>query len=306
MRKTRFAWVGGLLIAAVLLGACGARPTPAQEGAVKDSYYGELPPAAPTMAPVPAPAQPDGGRGSAALVSDVEARKVIQTASLKITVKDTAAVLDAVQSLAKALGGYVVTSSAWRETEQLRAQVTLRVPADQLQTALQRIRAQAIKVDSESISGEDVTQEYTDIESRLRNLRATEKELLELLTTAREKTGKAEDVLAIFRELTQIREQIEMLQGRQQYLDTMTAMATISVDIWPEPLEKPIVEPGWKPLKTLRDAFRALTQTGQVLVDGIIWLIVYGVPVLAALAAPVVIIVWAVRRSRRRKAAPSQ
>lgn len=305
MRKTRFTWAIGLLLVAVLLGACGARTVPTQEGATQDSYYGEMPPVAPTMAPVRAPAQPDGRRGSAALTSDLEARKVIQTASLKITVKDTAAVLDAVQTLAKELGGYVVSSNAWRETEQLRAQVTLRVPADQLQTALQRIRTQAIKVDSESISGEDVTQEYTDNESRLRNLRATEKELLELLTTAREKTGKAEDVLAIFRELTQIREQIEMLQGRQQYLDTMTAMATISVDIWPEPLEKPIVEPGWKPLKTLRDAFRALTQTGQMLVDGIIWLVVYAVPVLAVIALPVMLVVWAVRRSRRRKAVPS-
>ncbi len=303
MLKKRFTWVIGLVLIAALLGACGARSVPAGEGVTKDSYYGERAPvAAPTIVPMPAQ-PPERGQSS---VTDVEARKVIQTASLKITVKDTAAVLDAVQSLAKELGGYVVTSNAWRETEQLRAQITLRVPADQLQTALQRIRAQAVKVDSESISGEDVTQEYTDNESRLRNLRATEKELLELLTVAREKTGKAEDVLAIFRELTQIREQIEMIQGRQQYLETMTAMATISVDIWPEPLEKPIVEPGWKPLKTLRDAFRALTQTGQVLVDVLIWLVVYGVPVLAVLALPVVIIVWAVRRSRRLKAAPKQ
>ncbi len=97
-----------------------------------------------------------------------------------------------------------------------------------------------------------------------------------------------------------------MLQGRQQYLATMTAMATINVDIWPEPLEKPIVESGWKPLKTLREALRALTQTGQVLVDGLIWLVVYGVPVLAIFAVPIVLIVWAVRRSRRRKASPAQ
>lgn len=302
MRNRRLIGIVGLVLAVAVLAACGAPSAPAQQGVTKDSYYGERAPvAAPTIAPMPAQ-PPYDGRSS---VTDVEERMVIQTASLKITVKDTAVVLDAVQSLAKELGGYVVSSNAWRENEQLRAQVTLRVPAGQLQTALQRIRAQAIKVDSESISGEDVTQEYTDNESRLRNLRATEKELLELLTTAREKTGKAEDVLAIFRELTQIREQIEMIQGRQQYLATMTAMATISVDIWPEPLEKPIVEPGWKPLKTLRDAFRALTQTGQTLVDGIIWLLVYVVPVLAVLAVPVVLIVWAVRRSRR-KAAPKQ
>jgi len=303
MGKRRFIWLIGLVTIAALLGACGARPAPSLE---EDTYRGEMPPvAAPTIAP--APAQPPyDGQSSIPRLTETQERMVIQTASLKITVKDTAAALDAVQSLAKELGGYVVSSNAWRETDQLRAQVTLRVPADQLQTALQRIRAQAVKVDSESISGEDVTQEYTDNESRLRNLRATEKELLELLTVAREKTGKAEDVLAIYREITQIREQIEVLQGRQQYLATMTAMATISVDIWPEPKEQPIVEPGWKPLKTLRDAFRALTQTGQALVDGIIWLVVYAVPVLAVIAAPVVLIVWAVRRSRRRKMAPSQ
>ncbi len=306
MAKRRFAWVIGLVVAAALLGACGARTVPSGEGTTKDTYRGEMPPvAAPTS--VPAPAQPPySGQSSIPSLAETQERMVIQTASLKITVKDTAAVLDAVQSLAKELGGYVVSSNAWRETEQLRAQVTIRVPAGQLQAALQRIRAQAVKVDSESISGEDVTQEYTDNESRLRNLRATEKELLELLTVAREKTGKAEDVLAIYREITQIREQIEVLQGRQQYLATMTAMATISVDIWPEPLEQPIVEPGWKPLKTLRDAFRALTQTGQTLVDVLIWLVVYGVPVLAVIAGPVVLIVWAVRRSRRRKAPASQ
>jgi len=303
MVKRRWVWVIGAVMVAALLGACGSPATPAQDGATKGTYGRELPPVAvPTMAP----AQPSGGSRAPASAAEAPDRKVVQTASLKITVKDTAAVLDAVQSLATELGGYIVTSNSWRESEQLRAQVTLRVPAGKLQTALQRIRAQAIKVDAESISGEDVTQEYTDNESRLRNLRATETELLELLTTAREKTGKAEDVLAIFRELTQIREQIEMLQGRQQYLDTMTAMATISVDIWPEPLEKPIVEPGWKPLKTLRDAFRALTQTGQTLVDALIWIVVYGVPVLVLIATPVVLIVWAVRRSRRRKAAPSQ
>jgi hypothetical protein len=194
-----------------------------------------------------------------------------------------------------------VNSTSWREGDQLRAQVTLRVPAGQIQDALKQIKARAIKVDNESISGQDVTQEYTDNESRLRNLRATETELLALLTTAREKTGKAEDVLAIFRELTSIREQIEMLQGRQQYLDTMTAMATISVDISPEPIEKPVVEPGWKPLKTLRDAFRALTETGKFIVDALIWLITYVVPVLAVIAAPIILVIWAVRRARRGK-----
>ena len=300
MNRNRWISIVGLLVVATLLAACGgASPAPeGDRGQTKDSYGG-----VPAQAPAPNLAPVDGRETTAGSAPYLQERKVVQTASLNITVKDTAAVLEFVQNLANQMGGYIVTSTSWRQDEQLRAQVTLRVPAEQLQTALKQIRDKAIKVDNESISGQDVTQEYTDNDSRLRNLRATEVELLELLTTAREKTGKAEDVLAIFRELTSIREQIETLQGRQQYLDTMTAMSTITADIWPEPLEKPIVEAGWKPLSTLREALRTLTQTGQAVVDALIWLLGYVVPVLAVIAAPIVLIAWAVRRARRKKSA---
>jgi hypothetical protein len=300
MKGKRWLSMMGVIVAVALLAACGAAAPASERGTTTDSSGGRVPAAAP--APTMAPSLPygDGGNKNEASLANPD-RKVVQTANLSITVKDTAAVLEFVQGLATQWGGYIVSSTSWREGDQLRAQVTLRVPAGQIQDALKQIKARAIKVDNESISGQDVTQEYTDNESRLRNLRATETELLALLTTAREKTGKAEDVLAIFRELTSIREQIEMLQGRQQYLDTMTAMATISVDISPEPIEKPVVEPGWKPLKTLRDAFRALTETGKFIVDALIWLITYVVPVLAVIAAPIILVIWAVRRARRGK-----
>lgn len=300
MNRKRWISIVGLLVAAALLAACGGA-SPASEGdrgQTKDPYGG-----VPAQAPAPNLAPVDGRENTAGSASYLQERKVIQTASLNIIVKDTAAVLEFAQNLANQMGGYIVTSTSWRQDEQLRAQITLRVPAEQLQSALKQMREKAIRVDNESISSQDVSQEYTDNDSRLRNLRATEVELLELLTTAREKTGKAEDVLAIFRELTSIREQIETLQGRQQYLDTMTAMSTITVDIWPEPLEKPIVEAGWKPLSTLREALRALTQTGQAVVDALIWLLGYVVPVLAVIAAPIVLIAWAVRRARRKKSA---
>lgn len=306
MKGKHWLSIMGLIVAVALLAACGAAAPASERGMATDSSGGRAPAAAP--APTMAPLQPsygDKGNQNEASSANLD-RKVVQTANLSITVKDTAATLEFVQGLATQWGGYIVNSTSWREGDQLRAQVTLRVPAGQTQDALKQIKARAIKVDNESISGEDVTQEYTDNESRLRNLRATETELLALLATAREKTGKAEDVLAIFRELTSIREQIEMLQGRQQYLDTMTAMATISVQISPEPIEKPVVEPGWKPLKTLRDAFRALTETGKFIVDALIWLITYVVPVLAVVAAPIVLVIWAVRRARRGKNAQSK
>lgn len=298
MNKRRWISMVVILLAVTSLAACGAmRPeaTPVQSpDLVKE---------------VPAPPGDAGYRGSgeqsAPASADEQERKVIQTASLRITVKDTAQVLDSIQALADRLGGYIVSSRSWREDDQVRAEITLRIPATQLHSALQQIKDQALEVDNESISGQDVTQEYTDLEARLRNLQATEKELQELLTTVREKTGKAEDILAVYRELTEIREQIETLEGRIHYLDTMTEMATITVDIWPEPLEKPVVEPGWKPLTTLRDAFRSLVQTAEVVVDGLIWLVIYVVPAVAILAIPVALIWWFIRRARRKKATPS-
>ncbi len=294
MSKRRWIPILAILLIVTSLAACGAmRPeaTPVQGIELAKE--------------APAPAGDTGYRGndgeSIPALTTQEDRKVIRTASLRITVKDTAQVLDSIQTLADQLGGYIVSSRSWREDEQVRAEITLRIPATQLHTALQQIKAQATEVDNESISGQDVTEEYTNLEARLRNLEATEKELQELLTTVREKTGKAEDILAVYRELTQIREQIETLQGRIHYLDTMTAMATINVDIWPEPLEKPVVEPGWKPLTTLRDAFRTLVQTAEVIVDGLIWLVVYVVPALAVLAAPIVLVWWLIKRARRKK-----
>ena len=302
MNKRLWSTLVGVILVLLTVTACAARPasqTLVKEGVGADRGATSYQPVAPEgQASGNAPTKTDS-------YSLTEDRKVIQTANLRITVKDSAKVLDFVQSLAAQMGGYIVTSTSWRENEQLRAQVTLRVPADQLPSALKQIRAQAVKVDNESVTGEDVTQEYTDTESRLRNLKATETELLELLAVVREKTGKAEDIMAIYRELTQIRDQIETLQGRKQYLDTMTAMATITVDIWPEPLQ-PIVQPGWKPLQTLREAFRTLTQTGQSLVDALIWLVIYVAPILAIIAAPIILIVWAIRRSRKKRATPAQ
>ena len=140
-------------------------------------------------------------------------RMVIHTVELRLIVKDTQASLEAVQSLAGELGGYVARSRTWHTEEQLSASLTLRVPADRLNTALEKLRALALEVDSESISGEDVTQEYVDLEARLRNEEAYEKELLALLTETRERTSKAEDILAVYERLTEVRGRIDVVRS---------------------------------------------------------------------------------------------
>jgi len=233
---------------------------------------------------------------------------IIQRANLELVVSDTAESLEAIKGLVRELGGYIAQSNAWRQGEWLRANLTLRVPAESLEVALDRLKALAVKVQRESLSGEDVTEEYTDLNARLRNLEATERELLALLTEVREKPNStAEDILDVHRRLTEIRGQIEQVKGRMQYLEQMTALATIDVELIPDPLAQPVVEPGWAPLRTLVEASRALVRTLKRLVDVLIWLVVYLLPILILIAIPITLLVllirWLVRRVRARRRA---
>jgi hypothetical protein len=243
----------------------------------------------------------DAGQARA---NDTE-RMIIRTADLSVVVTDTAQAQQAVADTVQALGGYIADSTAWREGEQLRARMTVRVPAEKLDALLAAIKAQAVRVQQESVKGQDVTEEYTDLDAQLTNLEATEKELRELLAEVRQKTQKAEDVLQVYRELTTIRGEIERVKGRMQYLSTLTAMATANVELIPDVLAKPVVEPGWRPLETLKNAGRALINTLKGLVDALIWLVIVVLPVLILIAIPIALIIlairWLRRRSRRRK-----
>ena len=228
---------------------------------------------------------------------------VIRTANLSLVVEATDDAMTAIQSLAEGLGGYVAQSSTYRVREGLvDGNITVRVPASSFSQALQSMKELAVTVTSENVSGEDVTQEYTDLESRLRNLEATETELLELLKTVRERTGKAEDILAVHREVTNIRGQIEQIKGRMQYLEQMAAMSTITASLT---MERPVVEEGWVPQGTVRDALRALVDALQGLANLAIWIIIFLLPLLVLFLIPVAIVFaivrWIVRRRKKRQ-----
>jgi hypothetical protein len=234
-------------------------------------------------------------------MGSVEERMIIWTGDVSLIVKDAEESLSEVEALAKDLGGYVVNSSSWYQDDQLRARLTIRVPAGDFEAAMTSLKDLAIRVENRNVSTQDVTEEYTDLDARLRNLEATETELLELLTEVREKTSEAEDILAVHREITDIRSQIEQLKGRMQYLEKMTAMATINVELIPDVLAKPLVVAGWRPTGTAANAVRTLVRTLQFVVDAAIWLIIYVLPTLIVIAIPFAIL-WAIwRRWRRRR-----
>ena len=226
-------------------------------------------------------------------------RLVIRNAYLDLVVPDTETALDEINNLVAELEGYIVESNVYQYQEGKQAHVTLRVPAESLNLALERIRSLATEVRSERISGQDVTEEYVDLNSRLRHLEATEKRLLEFL----EKAEDTEAALDVYEQLREVEGEIEQVKGRIQYLEQSAAMATISLDITPDALAQPIQVGGWHPVGTLRNALQALIRVLQFLVDAAIVIIVLVIPVVVIVAAPFVGLFYLVRAFIRRRRA---
>jgi hypothetical protein len=123
------------------------------------------------------------------------------------------------------------------------------------------------------------------------------------MTTIRQNSKKAAEVLAIYQQLSAIRSQIEQIKGRMRYLSQMTSFASMQVDLIPNALAKPVVEPGWQPLVIVKDASRSLVEALQSFAAAAIWLGLYILPIVLILgliafgAWRVITVAWKTRRS---------
>jgi hypothetical protein len=154
-------------------------------------------------------------------------RMVIRTAYLTIVVDDISDAMQQINTLAETFGGYVVNSNISEDFNRVYAYMSFRVDSARFNDTLQALRNMAADVKSESTTGQDVTEQYTDLASRLRNLEASEAQLLELMNQA----GTVTEILAVQRELTNTREDIELIKGQMQYLEQSAAMALFTVTL---------------------------------------------------------------------------
>ncbi len=314
MRRSILNWIVLAALACSLLACAAKSPVLA---ATPAAQYGRSAPGPEknVAAEQPSTAASDSGLGvggDAGLpqAADMES-KIIFNVSLDLIVKDTEATAEEIQRVASDLGGFIAESSVWREEGHSRATMTVRVPADKLDDAMTRFRALAVDVEKQSVGSQDVTEEYVNWEARLTNEQRTESELLELLKS-RSETGKTEDILEVYRELSAVRSQIEQIQGRMKYLDNLSSLATLQISLTPDVLLQPIVVAGWRPEGTARNAVRMLLRTLQFMAEVAIVFLLYILPVLVVIAAVVVIVylivrsIWrAVKRSRARAKRPA-
>lgn len=228
-------------------------------------------------------------------------RMIIRTAAVGLTVKDVLSSVERIGSLASLHGGYVFASESHEYGDYTYATVTIHVPAqefDQIMPGLRKLDGQVEKVTNENVTSTDVTEGYTDLQSQLRNLQATETRLLDLQTKAETLT----DVLAVDRELRTVQGDIERIQGRINYLDKRTSMSTITLELSPVAAPAPKPQSGWQPFEAAEEAWNGSLDmlgrvgTGLIMVSVFLW---WAVP-FALLA------VWVVARVRRKPAAESR
>jgi hypothetical protein len=235
-------WVGGGLVAALLLAAaCGGSaadsdqsddsgaPAAEFEAAPADSEAAVREPAAAEESAASADGS-GGGADSLPAAASLD-RKIVSTAFLTVETDEVSARYQDVSAIATAAGGYVSDSSFGREGDRETASVTIRVPVDSYQDVLRQLRGIGEVVD-ESSSANDVTEEFTDLEARLRNLRATEAQYLEFLDQAK----NLEETLLLQDRINAVRLEIETVQGRLQLLEQSSSLATITVHLQPPPV----------------------------------------------------------------------
>jgi hypothetical protein len=284
------------LTVAILLSACGAAPA-APAGAFERS--GAEP-------KVEAPIAGDQAREADAEAGGFNQpqvgrpRLIIKNASLTLIVNDVPAQLDEVKRIAADYNGFVVTQQTSKYNEHVRATVSLRVDSAKLDDALARLRKLSIEVTAENVTGEDVTAEFVDLESNLKNLTAAEAQLQKILEQAKD----AEDVLNVFRQLTEVRGQIDTIKGRMKFLNESASQSLITLEMIPDAASRPVEAQPWRPGGTITIATETLIRSLQGLVDVSIFFVIAVLPVLLLMALPFAIAILIVRALiKRRKVA---
>jgi flagellar basal body-associated protein FliL len=234
-------------------------------------------------------------------------KMIIYNAELSLVVKDSGVAQEDITKMVEGVGGYVSNSSSNTYSGGLRRiTLTLRLPAEKFNEAMTSLRDMAMEVTQETIGTEDVTQEYVDLESRLRALEAKADRLEELMDQAED----TEAVLAVYEQLSQTQIEIEQTKGRMQYLERSAAMATITVSLTPDELSQPIEVAGWRPVGIAKTAFEALIRVFQVLIGALIWIVILVIPVLLFLGGLFYLVIKVLglifgRRKRTPKTPPA-
>lgn len=228
-------------------------------------------------------------------------KKLIYKADLTMQVKDYKKAQTDIRSTLGQAGGYIVQFSETQNEDQLEGNLVMKIPAAGFTSfidAIGRIKHESL---TQNIEGQDVTEEYVDLESRLKAKQIME----ERYTTFMKKATKTDELVAFANELGQIQEEIEQAKGRMRYIDNNVSYSTVSLQLYQKNGKVQIADSGKENTPLLERAGNALTGTLHILYLFMQWLLVLlsgALPVLI-IASIIGIVVWRVRRTRTRSRA---
>jgi len=225
-------------------------------------------------------------------------RKILRNADLTLEVGAPAEVQRKITSIAESLGGFVVTSESKQSQtgdakQELEVNLVIRVPATQFGTALDQIRNTGSRVIQEKITGQDVTEEFIDLEARLKTQKALESQFLEIMKQA----NKVPDALEVQRQIAEVRTEIEKLEGRKRFLENRASLSTITVNLQ-SPTAIAVNTSGFG--RNIREAFADGVDVAIAIVLFLIRFVIVMIPILVLVILPGWFLTrFALRRSRK-------
>jgi hypothetical protein len=231
-------------------------------------------------------------------------RKIIRNAEMTIEVEDAATAQQKVGAVAERLGGFVVTSEISQAgSASPTVSIVMRVPADRFGDALAALHEAGSRVIREKTTGQDVTEEYIDLEARLRAKQALEAQFLEIMKRA----NSVSDALQVQAQIGQVRSEIEQLEGRRRFLENQSSLSTITVTLQaPVPVVATTSEGfGYH----IRRAFGDAVDTASSIIIGVIRFLGVGIPIFVMIVLPAFVLLrllWRrIQRGGREEPQPS-
>lgn len=214
------------------------------------------------------------GQSESPPTTDIANRMVVRESTLSLLVKDVTQTQSQIIKIAQNLGGYMVSTDLSNPQDAPSSTVVLRIPAKDMDNALKMFKDLSVKIVSESLSGEDVTDQYVDNQSRLDTLLRTKAKFDDMLT----KASTVQDTLNVQREIINLQAQIDSVKGSQQYLEKTSQMAKLTIYLSTDEIALPYApSQTWRPDVIFKLAVRSMIETARNIGSLIIWLGVYSV-----------------------------
>ncbi len=218
-------------------------------------------------------------------------RLVLTDTSLSLLVKDVAGTIQSIRQRAEELGGFLVDSNLNAPEGVDTGAITVRVPSDKREEALSAFRGFAVRVTSENVTGQDVTDQYEDLSAQLAVLEKTKAKIEAILNDAK----TVDESLRVQQQLISLQQQIDSIKGRQQYLERSAQMVRITAFLATDETALPYSpDEAWRPQAIFRLAVRSMVGVLQDIGSLVIWVVVF-----APLWLPALLFIrWLAKRLR--------